>query len=122
MNIIFIEGLKVDVIIGVYDWERKTRQNIIFDIEMFYQNNNANSNDDIKDAINYQSVCECVIKYVKDTEFQLVETLAEKVCMIILDNFKIQKIKLKLNKGEVITGAKNVGVIIQRTADKSYNG
>lgn len=114
MNIVFIEGLKVDAIIGVHDWERKIRQDIIFDIEMSYQEYVANDTDDIKDAIDYQNVCECIIEYVKNTQFQLVESLAEKVCTLILDNFKIKKIKLKLNKGEVATGAKNVGVIIER--------
>lgn len=117
MNIVFIEELKVDTIIGVHDWERKIRQDIMFDIELYYKEYKASDNDDINDAVDYQKVCELVIEYVKNTSFQLVESLAEEVCKLILTNFKVKKIKLKLHKGEIVTGAKNVGVIIERESN-----
>ena len=115
MNIVFIESLKVDAIIGVHDWERKIRQDLVFDIEMHYQEYNIGKDDNIDDAIDYQEVCENITKYVKSTKFKLVESLAEEVCQLILNNFNVKKVRLKLNKGEILTGAKNVGVLIERS-------
>jgi len=119
MDIIFIQGLKVDAIIGVYDWERATRQDIIFDIEMYYNNSAVTDTDNINQALNYHSVCDRISDYVRGSDCQLIETLAEKVCQIILNEFSAERVKLKLSKGEVVTGAQNVGVIVDRPAHKS---
>ena len=115
MDIVFVQGLKVDTVIGIYDWERKIRQEIVLDIEMSSDIAAAASTDHIDQALNYKNVCKRITSFVRESEFQLVETLAEKICQIILQEFDVHCVKLKLNKGEAITGAEGVGVIIERS-------
>ena len=115
MDSIFIKGLKVDTVIGIYDWEREIRQEVVLDIEMSSDISTAASTDHIDQALNYKDICKRLCSFVSDSEFQLVETLAEEICQIIIKEFGVQWVKLKLNKGEAITGAEGVGVIIERT-------
>jgi len=117
MDIIFIQGLKVDTVIGIYDWERKIRQEIVLDIEMSADIPTAASTDHIDQTLNYKDICKRLKSFVEESEFQLVETLAEEICKIIIKEFGVQWVKLKLNKGEAITGAEGVGVIIERTRE-----
>lgn len=117
MDIVFIQGLKIDCVIGIYDWERKIRQDIILDIEMGFDIKPAAKTDHIDQTLDYKAVSKRLIRFVQASEFQLVETLAERITEIILNEFGVQKVKLTLNKGEAVTGAKGVGVIIKRTSD-----
>lgn len=115
MDIIFIQGLKIDTVIGIYDWERKIRQNIVLDIEMSTDIRAASKTDHIDQALDYKAVSKRLIDFVQNSEYQLVETLAEKITQIVLQEFEVTWIKLILNKGEVLTGAQGVGVIIERS-------
>ncbi len=115
MDIVFIQGLKIDTVIGIYDWERKIRQNIVLDIEMSADINAASKTDHINQALDYKAVSKRLIDFVQNSEFQLVETLAEQITQIVLKEFEVTWIKLTLNKGEVLTGAQGVGVIIERS-------
>ena len=117
MDSIFIKGLKVDTVIGIYDWEREIRQEVVLDIEMSSDISTAASTDHIDQALNYKDICKRLRSFVSDSEFQLVETLAEEICQIIIKEFGVQWVELKLNKGEAITGAEGVGVIIERTME-----
>jgi 2-amino-4-hydroxy-6-hydroxymethyldihydropteridine diphosphokinase len=114
MDIVFIQGLKIDTIIGIYDWERKIRQDIVLDIEMSFDIKKAGKSDKIELALNYKDVSKRIITFVKNSKFKLIETLAEKITEIIITEFNVEKVKLTLNKGEALTGAKGVGVIINR--------
>jgi dihydroneopterin aldolase len=118
MDIVFIQGLKIDAVIGIYDWEREIRQDIVLDIEMSTNVSAAANTDHIDQALNYKDVCDRLSDYVKGTEFQLIETLAEEVCQIIINEFGVEWVKLKLNKGEAVTDASGVGVIIERSLHK----
>ena len=115
MDIVFVQGLKVDTVIGIYDWERKIRQEIVLDIEMSSDIAAASKTDHIDQALNYKNVCKRIVSFVRESKFELVETLAEKICQLILNEFNVNWVKLKLNKGEAITGAEGVGVIIERS-------
>lgn len=115
MDIIFIQGLKVDTVIGIYDWERKIRQDVVIDLEMSADIDSASKTDNIEQTLNYKSICKRLIEYIQNSEFQLVETLAEKIAHIIVIEFNVDWVKLTLNKGEAVTGAQGVGVIIERT-------
>lgn len=114
MDIVFIQGLKIDTVIGIYDWERKIRQDIVLDIKMSFDTRPASATDDIKKTLNYKSVSKRLIDFVHNSEFQLIETLAEEVAGIILSEFGVAKVRLTLNKGKAVTGAEGVGVIIER--------
>lgn len=117
MDIVFIQGLKIDTVIGIYDWEREIRQDITLDIEMSADIKTASETDHIDQALDYKAVSKRLIEFVKASEFQLVETLAEKITQIIIQEFGVEKVKLTLNKGEAVTGAKGVGVVIKRSRD-----
>lgn len=114
MDIIFLKDLKIETIIGIYDWERETRQTISLDIEMASDIRKAATTDDIENTLNYKAVAKRLISFVEESEFFLVEKLAEECTQIILDEFSVPWVKLKLNKGEAVTGASGVGIIIER--------
>lgn len=114
-DIVFIKNLRIDTIIGIYDWERNTKQTISLDIEMLSDIDPATKSDDIKDALNYKAVAKRLIGFVEQSRFNLVETLAEKIANIILTEFAVHTVKLTLNKGKALTGADGVGVQINRS-------
>ena len=114
MDIVFINGLKIDTVIGIYDWERKIKQEIILDIEMSFDIKKAAKSDNIEDTLDYKSVSKRITSFVQEQRFELVEKLAEAITTIILTEFPVTKVKLKLDKGKALTGASGVGVIIER--------
>lgn len=116
MDKVFIEGLEIEALIGIYDWERRIRQPLLFDIQMSFDNRVPAASDAIADTLNYKAVSKRVIAYVSQSDFGLVETLAERVAAIILDEFAVQHVVLKLSKPGAVRGARAVGVIIERSA------
>ena len=116
MDIVYIEGLEIETIIGIYDWERTTRQVVCLDLEMACDIGKAAASEDIEQALNYKSVSKRLIQFVGESEFLLVETLAERVAEIVMTEFAVPWLRLKLGKPGAITGAKEVGVIIERGA------
>ncbi len=114
MDIIYLKDLRIDTIIGIYDWERRTRQTIILDIELGTDVKKAAETDAIEDALNYKEVAKRLISFVEESEYQLVETLAEKIADILLTEFDIPWLRLKLNKQGAVRNVRDVGVIIER--------
>ena len=114
MDIVFIHDLKIETIIGIYDWERKTKQTISIDLKMGTDIVKASKSDNIEDTLNYKAVAKRLIAFVEDSQFQLVETLAEKICEIILNEFAVPWCQLTLHKPGAVSGSKDVGVIIER--------
>ncbi|MDF1582958.1 MAG: dihydroneopterin aldolase [Methyloprofundus sp.] len=114
MDIIFLGGLQIEAIIGIYDWERKTKQTVILDIEMAHDIKKAAATDDIEDTLDYKAVSQQVISFVEQSEFFLVEKLAEEINRLIREQFNVPWVKLTLNKKGAISGANDVGIIIER--------
>lgn len=114
MDIIFLRELTIETVIGIYDWEREIKQSVVFDLEMAADIKKSAKTDHIDDTLDYKAVAKRVISFVEDSSFQLVETLAERVTEIVLNEFEIPWVKLTLNKAGAISGAKGVGVIIER--------
>jgi len=114
MDIVFIHDLQIETVIGIYDWERKIRQTISLDIEMATDISKAAQSDDIDDALSYKTVAKRLIDFVEQSEFELVEALAEKICAIIREEFEVPWVKLTLHKPGAVRGSKSVGVIIER--------
>lgn len=114
MDIIFLGGLEIDTVIGIYDWERKIKQKVILDIEMGCDIRKAAASDDIAHALDYKTVSDRIVDFVERSEFYLVETLIEEVANILLGEFKIPWIKITLNKKGAISRARDVGIIIER--------
>ena len=114
MDIIFLRDLRIQTVIGIYEWERKTRQEVVLDLEMATDVRKAAASDDIDDALNYKSVAKRLIAFVEESRFQLVETLAERCAEIVLREFGVPWVRLSLNKIGAVSGARDVGVIIER--------
>jgi len=115
MDKVFIEGLEVEALIGIYDWERRIRQPLRFDIEMAFDNRRPAASDAIVDTLDYKAVSKRLIEFVSQSGFGLVETLAERCAALILDEFKVASLRLKLSKPGAVRGARAVGVIIERS-------
>jgi dihydroneopterin aldolase len=115
MDKVFIEALEIECVIGIYDWERKIRQPIVLDIEMGFDNRKPAASDDIADTLDYKAVSKRLIQFVGDSSYGLVETLAEHCCRIILDEFRVEHVRLKLSKPGAVRGARAVGVLLERS-------
>ena len=112
---VFIEGLQIDTLIGIYDWERRIRQPLVFDIEMAFDNRIPAATDNIALTLNYKDVSKRLIDFVSQSSFGLVETLAERCAQLILDEFEVSNVRLKLSKPGAVRGARAVGVMIERS-------
>jgi len=114
MDIVFIRGLRIDAVIGIYEWERNIRQPLIFDLEMATDVRKAARSDRIEETLNYKSIAKRLDAFVSESRFQLVETLAERCAEIILEEFQVSWLRLTLNKKGAVSIAEDVGVIIER--------
>lgn len=114
MDKVFIKNLEVEAVIGIFQWEREVKQLISIDIEMEFDNKSAAKSDDIKDALNYKLVGKRVTAFIKKSNYQLVETLAEKISQVILTEFPISKVKITVSKPGAMRGSDSVGVSIVR--------
>ncbi len=115
MDIVFIEDLRIETVIGIYDWERKIRQTVALDLEMAFDNRKPAASDRIEDTLDYKKVAKRLIGFVESSHFELVETLAERCAEIVLSEFGVRWLRLKLAKPGAVRGSKAVGVIIERS-------
>ncbi len=114
MDRIFLSELKVDTVIGIWEWERRIRQTVVIDLEMSADITKAAASDDVADTLNYKSVAKRVQEFVAESSFQLVETLAERIAEIIRDEFGVAWVRVRVDKPGAIRGSRAVGVLIER--------
>ena len=114
MDTIYLHGLTVDAVIGIWEWERKIRQKVVIDIDMDADIRKAAASDSVEDTLNYKAVAKRVIALAETSGFQLVETLAERCAEIVLNEFPVERLTLKLSKPGAVRGSSAVGVIIER--------
>ncbi len=114
MDIIYLHDLKIDCVIGLWEWERQTTQTVTLDLDMAIDVRKVAKTDRIEDTLNYKAVAKRLIAFVGESKFQLVETLAEKVAETVLNEFGVRWLRLRVNKKGAIRGATDVGVIIER--------
>ena len=114
MDIVYIRDLKIKTVVGVYDWERAIKQAVCIDLEMAADIAKAARSDNISDALNYKSVAERVVQYVENSQFLLIETMAEKVATLVREEFSVPWLRLRIGKPAAIPGSQEVGVIIER--------
>jgi dihydroneopterin aldolase len=118
MDIVYIRELRVETIIGIFDWEREVKQVVSLDIEMQTDIRKSAQSDHIDDTLNYKAVAKRLIGYIEASSFQLVETLAERCTTIILDEFGVSWVRLRLSKPGAVRGARDVGVVIERRREE----
>ncbi len=114
MDIIFLRDLRVETVIGIWDWERKIRQTVAIDLDMAADIAKAAATDEVEDTLNYKAVAKRIQAFVAESSFQLVETLAERIAQIILDEFDVAWVRVRLAKPGAIRNAQDVGVLIER--------
>ena len=114
MEIVYIKGLEVRTVIGVYDWEREIRQRVTVDLQMLSDFTRAAANDEIEYALDYKAVSKRIAAYIEESSFKLLETLGSRIADIVQEEFGVKWLRLELGKPGAVTGARDVGVIIER--------
>jgi 7,8-dihydroneopterin aldolase/epimerase/oxygenase len=112
---IFLRGLEVECIIGFIDWERRVKQTVVIDLELPVDCRAASIRDEVEDTLDYKKVAKRVIAFVEASEFKLVETLAHRLALLLLEEFGVAWIRLSVNKPGAIRGSRDVGMSIERT-------
>ena len=115
MDKIFIHALKTEAIVGIFDWERQVKQTVLIDIEFSADIRKAALSDSIDDTLNYKGVAKRVLAFVEASRFHLVETLAEHIAMLILEDFGVASVRVALSKPGAIRSSRDVGVMLERT-------
>lgn len=114
MDIIFIRDLRIETTIGIYDWERRIKQTVALDLELGADIRQAAASDAIDHTLNYKAVAKRLIQFVGDSQFLLIETLAEGIAVLLMTEFQVPWLRLTLAKPGAINGSREVGVIIER--------
>lgn len=114
MDITFLHGLRIACIIGIWDWERAAKQTVIVDLDMGSDIARAAASDDIRDTVDYKAVAKRLEQFVGDSEYRLVETLAENIALLVLREFNLPWVRVRVNKKGAVSAAHDVGVVIER--------
>ena len=114
MDIVYLRDLKAECVIGIFEWERRIKQTVVLDLDMATDIRRAAASDRIEDTLDYKAVSKRVLDFVAATQFQLVETLAESVAGIVLAEFGVPWVRVRVNKRGAIRHAADVGVVIER--------
>ena len=115
MDIVYLHGIKVETVIGVWDWERLIKQTLLVDIDVGTDTSIAGKSDDLADTINYQAIAEVVTKIARENSFALVEALGEEISSQLLKQFSLPYIKVRINKQGAVPGVRDLGIIIERS-------
>lgn len=114
---VFIEGLTIITTIGVYEWEKEIKQKLILDLEIAWNNQPAGQHDDVSLCLDYFLVSKTVTEFVTSNRFGLIEHVAEEVAKLIIEQFSVNWLKIKVSKPSAIVNAKNVAIMIERSAN-----
>lgn len=114
MDTVIIEDLKVDAVIGVFDWEKQVQQPLHFDLDMAWDNHKPAQSDDLQDALDYGAVTQYVEDYVGSKQYELLETLLEGLASGLMQHFSIHWLAIRVRKPAVVPQARSVGIRIER--------
>lgn len=121
MDKIFLSALSIECIVGIWEWERRVKQTVIVDVEMAADIRRAAATDAIDDTVDYKKVSKRLQTFIGESQFQLVETLTERIAQTVVTEFGVSWVKVRLNKKGAIRGARDVGIEIERRAE-DYSG
>ena len=119
-DVVFIEGLKAQAVIGVYDWEKKIQQDLVFDLEMEHDNRVPVETDDLAKTLDYEAISNYILAFCAERQFELIETLAEHLVGELIGKFKLNAVTLTLRKPGAVASAQAVGVKIHRKSAVTY--
>ena len=118
MDKIFIHALKAEAIIGIFDWERQVKQTVLIDVELGADIRKAALTDAIADTLNYKAVAKRILSFIEASQFHLVETLAEHIAMLVLEDFGVAWVGIKLSKPGAVRNSRDVGVALERDREQ----
>jgi 7,8-dihydroneopterin aldolase/epimerase/oxygenase len=118
MDKIFIHALKAEAIIGIFDWERQVKQTVLIDVELSADIRKAALTDAIADTLNYKAVAKRILSFIEASQFHLVETLAEHIAMLVLEDFGVAWVGIKLSKPGAVRNSRDVGVALERDREQ----
>lgn len=113
---IFLTALRTECIVGIWDWERQVKQTVVIDLEMACDIRKAARTDNINDTVDYKTVSKRLLSFIEESSFQLIETLTENIARIIITEFAVSWVRVRLNKQGAIRNSRDVGIIIERTS------
>lgn len=116
MDTIFLRDLRIRTIVGIWEWERRLPQVVSIDLDMAADIRRAAATDDIKDTLDYKAVSRRIKAFVADSRFNLIETMAEQIAAIIIDEFGVPWVRVAVHKPWAIRGSRDVGLVIERGA------
>lgn len=114
MDIIYLNDLRIETVIGINDWERRIKQTVVLDVELGTDIRRSAAADSIEDTVDYKAVAKRLNSFVGSSSFHLVETLAERIADILIDEFKVPWCRLRVNKQGAVRYVRDVGVVIER--------
>jgi dihydroneopterin aldolase len=114
MDLVYLRDLRIECVIGIYEWERRIKQTLYIDLDMAADIARAAKTDAIKDTLDYKAVAKRLQQFVGESQFRLVETLAERIAGIVLTEFKVPWVRVRINKKGAVRAADAVGVMIER--------
>ena len=112
---IFLRGLTTECIIGFIDWERRVRQTVVVDLEIPVNCQEAALTDEVADTVDYKKVAKRILAFIEASEYKLVETLAQRLALALLEEFGLEWVRLSINKPGAIRNSRDVGVTIERS-------
>ena len=113
MSIIFLKKLKVQATIGIFEWEQRIKQTVLIDLEMTTDSKIAAASDKLEDTIDYKAIAKQIKTFTEESQFSLIETLAEKIADLIVNDFGVEKVRVTVSKPAAVRGAKTVGIIVE---------
>jgi len=114
MDRVLIRQLKIDTVIGIYEWEKQIHQSLIIDLDMAWDNQLAAATDDYQHALCYETISNRVTALLTENPINLIETVAEKIASCVMDEFDVSWVKVTVMKPGAVPTAAAVGVEIVR--------
>ena len=114
---VLIKDLLIRGIIGIHDWEREKKQDILINVEMEADCRPAGLSDDFQDAVDYRAVAKAIIALVESSSFFLVEKMAEEIAAICLENPKVEVARVRVEKPGAVRFSRSVGIEVERRRD-----
>jgi len=114
MDIVYIQALELDAVIGVYEWEQQIEQRLLLDLELGADIKKAAESDSLDDALDYFQISKRLRVFVREQRVELVETLVERIAQLLHDEFSVSWMRLKLAKPGAVSFAADVGVVVER--------
>jgi FolB domain-containing protein len=111
-----IEGIRVNCVIGLNEWERLVQQEVVIDLTVHADTRKAGASDNVVDTVNYRTVSKKVIEHATNSKYRLVEALAESVARICLGEPHVRRVDVRVRKPGAVRNADSVGVEITRSA------